>query len=356
MGSLKAWLQGATIRNTKPGKIQHFGGNFNSYIVLEEAIMVPYGVIRGKFLLESNFHPKITGLRVQLEAECILRLTTMGKNGRLVHRKKVCVLENTEIDDKGDLLSPIRHDLLKPTDADHGKHFFNTPNYLLNNFLHTIFLSHSVYVIASLSRNGTTTGYSTFFLPIPGVTLPAPFKNPYGSLVYKVVGYLRSYYCRYVPVAEETVQFTGYHNLSQNRSAQRPINIERPFNGPDGLYTTAILSAETSGYLPGEELQFLLILECNRCVPIVMKVFLSQKISYNVDGVIKNLFTTIDFKQKEDAIEISKEIIWQDLLTLPKHLDPSYSCHPAYTVKYAIRVRRKTKKLFISIINLLYTI
>jgi len=61
MGSLKAWLQGATIRNTKPGKIQHFGGNFNCYIVLDETIMVPYGVIRGKLHLESSFHPKITG-------------------------------------------------------------------------------------------------------------------------------------------------------------------------------------------------------------------------------------------------------------------------------------------------------
>lgn len=196
-----------------------------------------------------------------------------------------------------------------------------------------------------LSRTSTNTTncpgtcYREFSLPIPGNnSLAAPFKNPYGSLVYKVVGYLRSYYCRYVRVAEETLQCTGYHNLIQNPRAQKPINIERPFSGPEGLQIVANLSAQSSGYLPGEELPFLLILECNRCVPIVMKVFLSQKISYNVDGVVKNLFTTVDVKQKEDAIELTPEIIWQDLLTLPRNLDPSYSCHPAYTVKYAIRV------------------
>lgn len=206
-----------------------------------------------------------------------------------------------------------------------------------------------------LSRTGSSTTncpgtcYREFSLPIPGDMLPAPFKNPYASLVYKIVGYLRSYYCRYVPVAEETVQFTGYHNLSQNPRAQRPINIERPFSGTDGLQILANLSAQSSGFLPEEELPFLLILECNRVIPIVMKVFLSQKISYNVDGIIKNMFTTVDAKQKEDAIEMSQqEIIWQDTLNLPSNLDPSYSSHPAYTVKYAIRVSLQTNKLLMT--------
>lgn len=61
MGSLKAWLQGATIRNTKPGKIQHFGGNFNSYITLDDSIMVPYGKICGRLSVDASFHPKTTG-------------------------------------------------------------------------------------------------------------------------------------------------------------------------------------------------------------------------------------------------------------------------------------------------------
>lgn len=61
--ALASWLRGVRIPkgDTKPGKVQHFGANFDGTLFLESGVLRPYGKIRGRLCIETRFMLKFTG-------------------------------------------------------------------------------------------------------------------------------------------------------------------------------------------------------------------------------------------------------------------------------------------------------
>jgi len=60
--------------------------------------------------------------------------------------------------------------------------------------------------------------------------LPAPFKNAYGSLVYRLVAYMNEIsHQGHVQIGEKPMRFNGHYNLLDNEMALNPISIEQNF-------------------------------------------------------------------------------------------------------------------------------
>ncbi|CAL8112213.1 unnamed protein product [Orchesella dallaii] len=312
--ALASWLRGVRIPkgDTKPGKVQHFGANFDGTIFLESCTLRPYGRIRGRLVVETRFMLKFTGIHVQLEGD--LYLNFASKTGRNVYRKRVCILENTICHKNGDQISPIRHDVVPPVPE-----------------------GRDLTIVILPERSPDASENFLFTLPIPGDTLPAPFKSPYGSLTYKVVAYMRSIYGRYVQIAEKSLDFPGYHNLSQNVDGMKPLKIKRGLLDASANIV-AILILESGAYLPEEAVPFTMIVRNPGMIPLSITVFIAQKITYNVDGTLLATCTRIDMMELFEG-NPEADTLWKGNLTVPKKLPPSYSIHPSYEVKYAIQFK-----------------
>lgn len=256
-----------------------------------------------------------TGIHVQLEADLYLKFTS--QNGRNVYRKRTCILQNTLTKPNGDQLSPIRHDVVPPVPE--GKDV--------------------IVVILPEGRNVEICCENFLFtLVVPGEVLPAPFKNAYGSLTYKVVAYMRSIYGRYVQIGEKTLAFDGYQNLTENVDALKPLKIKRGLMDVSAS-VQAILILESGAYLPQETAPFTMVVRNPGCIPLQITVFIVQKITYSVDS------TPLSACQRVDQVELFEsapeaDTCWKGILTVPKGQIPSYiHANPCYEVRYAVQFK-----------------
>lgn len=181
-----------------------------------------------------------------------------------------------------------------------------------------------------------------FTLSTPEEMLPAPFKTSYGSLVYKLVAYMYSENrYQWVSIGEKILKFQGYHNLSQNIDALKPIQVERSvkksiFSSKKILRAT--LDLDSCGYLPLENLNFTLWITNPKCLPLKMWVTLHQRVVYNVDGAKKATIAVLDSLVHE-ITEPGSESMWVDTLKVHKAASPSYYIHPMYTVSHTLQVK-----------------
>lgn len=67
--ALQSWLRGVRIPkgDTKPGKVQHFGANFDGTIFLETCTLRPFMKLRGRLCVETRFMLKFTGKQTNRE-------------------------------------------------------------------------------------------------------------------------------------------------------------------------------------------------------------------------------------------------------------------------------------------------
>lgn len=210
-----------------------------------------------------------------------------------------------------------------------------------------------------------------FSLEVPGDrAFPCPFNNTVGSLAYKLTAHLCSQDLRYAQIAEETVDFKGYTNLSINLSeTSKPISIERPLPQSSSITSlssvasstgdvTANFTVEASGFLPEEAVHFTLQTKNPKRLPMHMKVFIAQKVTHGISENCWKKVTSSVVRCERVEVNLggasgssggaggdSGELIWRGALIIPKGLLPSFSPiigHPCYGVVYTIQVRPLT--------------
>ncbi|CAL8111571.1 unnamed protein product [Orchesella dallaii] len=307
---------GGSMRSgCKPGKLGHFHCQFSGVMVLENGTLKPYGRIDGQLAIDIGWPINHCGIRVQLEALCSLKYETKLDNRVSFHKKLENIMEGTG--EKGVFdnyqASPVMTDIL-PEKTHPQRYELPAGN---NRF--------------------------RFTLQAPGETLPAPFRTGYGSLVYKLVAYMRAENGFLVQIGERILRFGGYHNLSQNIDALRPIEIERSVKKSifsSKKIVTANLHLESCGYLPEEDLPFTLCIRNPRCLPLQMSMKLNQRAIYSVDGSKKTTVATLD-EAINEIFEPDCESTWVHTLKVHKAASPSYCIHPMYTVTHILQYKVK---------------
>lgn len=180
-----------------------------------------------------------------------------------------------------------------------------------------------------------------FNVAIPGDVLPAPFKNPYGTLVYKLAAYMRSENGYIVLIGEKILKFGGYYNLSRNLEAAKSATIERSvkrsmFTGKKLVIVT--LNLETCGYLPEDMVRFSMRVQNPKCLPYKSSVQLLQKIIYAVKGTKKTTVAIVGSADKE-VNEPESETVWDGSFKVHKGVSPTYiGRHQMYVVTHIVQV------------------
>ncbi|ODN04960.1 Arrestin domain-containing protein 2 [Orchesella cincta] len=185
-----------------------------------------------------------------------------------------------------------------------------------------------------------------FSLEIPGDPhWPAPFKSVFGSLVYRVVVYMKSP-TAFVEVGEKVMRFNGHHNLNNNIDALKPISVEQFYKKSvfsRKKLVEVIFSVETSGYLPEERIPFVLSIRNPKCIPLQMSVQLVQELKYDAsnrrDSAKRKIMLVAS--SERDEFEPEPELTWIDNLRIPEELGPSYKLHYTYNVTYSIQFKVK---------------
>lgn len=208
-----------------------------------------------------------------------------------------------------------------------------------------------------------------FSLEIPGgQAFPCPFNSNVGTLVYKLSAHLCSQDLRYAQIAEETLDFKGYLNVSQNSgetgkviSIDRPIPLLSSFSSLNSSSScsscqviaehkeiTSSFRVESSGFLPEEAVHFMLRVRNPRRLTMHMKVFILQKVTYSIsENCWKKVTSTIVKSEKAEVggvagnIPDNGEVVWRGALIIPKGQVPSFSsanCYPGYSATYSIQV------------------
>jgi len=185
-----------------------------------------------------------------------------------------------------------------------------------------------------------------FTLEIPGDPhLPAPFKNAFGSLVYRVVVYMKSQSV-FVEIKEKVMRFNGYHNLVENLDVMKPISVEQFYKKhifSRKKLVEAVFSVESSGFLPEESIQFCLYVRHLKCIPLQMTVQLVQQHKYDAtkrrDSVQRKSIVVASTQREE--FEPDSELTWIDNLRIPDKLGPSFETHYMYNVEYSLQFKVK---------------
>jgi len=295
-----------------------------------------------------NGHEYFLGIRVQLEALCSLKYNTKLDNRISFHKKLDNIMEGTG--DKGLFdnyqASTVMIDILPEKSKPH-QYFFMClldaccVSSLLVFASSWVFISSFIFLVHP-QRYELPAGNNRFrfTLHATGEALPAPFRTSYGSLVYKLIAYMRSENGFLVPIGDKILRFGGYHNLSQNIDALRPFEMVR--SAKKSIFSnkkivTATLHLESCGYLPDEDLPFTLCISNPRCLPLQMSMKLTQRVIYSVDGAKKTTVATLD-EAVNEIMEPDCESIWVHALKIHKAASPSYCIHPMYTVSHILQV------------------
>lgn len=180
-----------------------------------------------------------------------------------------------------------------------------------------------------------------FELNIEADIMPAPFRSPYGSLIYKVIAYVKNETAAFIQVADKSVRYPGYHNLLLNEEAANPIHLERTLKKSvfsSKKFVTADLKIEKSGFLPDEDIPFTLIVHNPKSMPMSsIVVSLVQKINYSVSGASKGTTNTLDTKEYP-LKEPKTEIDWHGKLKIKRRQIPTFTSHPMYSVTHILQV------------------
>jgi len=166
-----------------------------------------------------------------------------------------------------------------------------------------------------------------FNLTIPGDMLPAPFKNSYGTLYYKLVAYMKSETGILVQIGEKGLKFGGFYNLSQNPEVLKPATIERSvkrsiFTGKKLVIAT--LSLDNCGFMPDESLRFTMRVQNPKCLPFRMSVLLLQKVMYCINGTKKSTVAVLGNSDRE-VPEPDAETVWEGSVKVHKGASPNYN-------------------------------
>lgn len=171
--------------------------------------------------------------------------------------------------------------------------------------------------------------------------MPAPFRSPYGSLIYKVVAYFKNESAAFVHIADKSIRFSGYHNLLLNEEAGKPIHLERTLKKSvfsNKKFVTAMLDVERSGFLPDEDIHFTLNVNNPKAMTMSsIAVSLIQKVNYNVSGATKSTTNILDTKEYQ-VKEPKTEIDWRGKLRVKKRQIPTFTLHPMYNVTHILTV------------------
>lgn len=180
-----------------------------------------------------------------------------------------------------------------------------------------------------------------FELNLPGDIMPAPFRSPYGSLIYKVVAYVKNETAAFVQVSDKSVRYPGYHNLLLNEEAPKAISLERTLKKSvfsKNKFVTAHFKIDKSGYLPDEQVPFTLTVQNPKCMAMgSIVVTLVQKINYNISGAAKTTTNTLDTAEYQ-VKEAKAEIDWHGKLKIKKRQIPTFTLHPMYAVSHIVQV------------------
>ncbi|CAL8110879.1 unnamed protein product [Orchesella dallaii] len=253
--ALAAGLHGC-VRTSfyRPGKIERFGANFKVRILVDNETIRPFRKITGKLVIETRFPISHKGIQIQFEALCSLKYTTKFDNLTTFHQARAHIFDNNRHDAVGNYEFPIAQELLPP------------------------------------SQNTILPGSVTFpfSLDFPDPHLPAPFKNAFGNLTYRVVVYMKAS-STFVEIGEKAMRFNGHYNLTDNLDSLKPISIEQFYKKSvfsRKRLVEATFSLETSGYLPEERIQFVLFVRNLKCIPLQMSVQLMQQLKIDArDGI-----------------------------------------------------------------------
>ncbi|CAL8111572.1 unnamed protein product [Orchesella dallaii] len=326
--ALTSALHGALLRGAR-GKVDTCMGT----ILLESSSVKTYGKIVGKFILRTDTELKHFGIRVQFEAVCNLQFETKFDSRVTFHKKQLSILaKSMDTDSEGYQLSPVMVELVesRPTISENQMQTWSV-----------ILAEQPAPNLPPARPHIMQPGIHNFGfeLIIPGEILPAPFRSPYGTLVYKVVAYIKNELAAFVQIADKSVRYPGYHNLALNEEAAKAINLERTLKKSvfsSKKFVTAAFKVEKSGYLPDEDIPFTLSVNNPKCMTMsTIVVSLIQKINYQVNGANKATTNTLD--TKEYPLKDPKpEIDWHGKMKIKRRQIHTYTDHQVYTVTHVI--------------------
>ncbi|ODN05061.1 hypothetical protein Ocin01_01580 [Orchesella cincta] len=324
-------------------KVRSFWSNgFSGSILLPDKTLRPGRKLQGKVVIHSKALVTFSGLRVQLDAQCTLFLE---KNGELV-TKRFSIMQT-------DLMTNNAQNL----NSNNARRNNATGSSIHCDAVESLANSKEIYALIPDINSIVDATTFPFSLEIPGErNFPAPFNSTVGSLVFKISAHLCSQDLRFVSIAEETLEFKGYCNLSNNQmETNKPIFMDRPLplqqshrgsNGHviDGIGAT--FQVESSGFLPEEAVHFTLRIRNPKRESLHMRVFIAQKISYSIaENCWKKVTSTVvRCERVEVNIVGDGSVVWKGALIIPKGLVPSFlqtnsaNCHPGYSVLYSIQV------------------
>jgi len=174
-----------------------------------------------------------------------------------------------------------------------------------------------------------------------GENLPAPFRNQYGVLQYKVTAYIRASQC-YVTLADKPLRYRGHCNLNEVSDSLESLKCETGFH--KSLFSskksiTALFEVNKKGFLPGEDVIFKIkILNPKAYAVKNLAILLLRRTSYNIDGAVKNTSSVLSNFEILDAVK-DEEIFWNGKVAVPGVCVPTYSGKPIYNVTYHVEVR-----------------
>jgi hypothetical protein len=196
-----------------------------------------------------------------------------------------------------------------------------------------------------------------FRLHLPSQPLPAPFRTSFGSLEYKICVYLRKSCCIFLLSESKPLDFKGYNDLST-----LGVELVTHESGLSlgtfsfGQQLTAVMTLGRKGFLPGEEVSFVLRIK-NPKQFFVKKITASlvQRTIYNANGRKKLTLLELDtFQDEEENVDSCEELSCVGKLRIPKKCVPTYKINSVwiYTVLHLIQVRNKLRlNIIIDLIN-----
>ncbi|CAL8111568.1 unnamed protein product [Orchesella dallaii] len=313
-----AVLIGARHKYTRPSKVSQFGSNFKVQIIVDNDVVRPFRKISGTVIIETKFPIKHQGLLIQFEGLCTLRYPTKFENRTTYHYGRELLLESVNSEcDRGYYQSSIQHILVPRSDVP----FNITPGEV--NFPFTLEFPENPHS-------------------------PAPFKNAYGSLIYRLIVYMNetSPLKSHVQIGERHMRFNGHYNLLTNPMARNPISIEQNFKSSvfsRKKLVEVLFLVESSGFLQGELIPFRLSFRNPKSLALHISVHLIQHIKFNAanrrDSVKRK--TGILAKMERHDHENGPEWTWMDSLRIPEDQGPSYTSHYIYQVSYSIQFKVK---------------
>lgn len=117
---------------------------------------------------------------------------------------------------------------------------------------------------------------------------------------------------QWVQIGEKELRFSGFHNLSQNVDALKPVEIARVvkksiFSSKKLL--SCVLKLDSCAYLVSEELPFTLCVDNPKALSLKLYISLNQRCIYNIDGAKKTTVAVLDSCEHE-VNEPGTEYAW----------------------------------------------